>query len=314
MAGTPVIIQQVHSDSKLGTQPEVRETLVTSARISPWEQARRERIVNAYYARHLNAADMDFVSLRNNFQRIASETVETDNMRRGIMLFLPPADGRGQLSVTLFQLITEDLLLKYFRFIGSQWETSRFLRLTQLRATRIIVGLVLYQKQHGKQAEKLEDLVPDILPSVPVDPYSNRLLQYRVSPGELIRWNASPTEEGGHDWWDEIASAPAEGPGAGAPGAAGMPGAAPGQGDDLRRMPGMPPEKPAPLPEKGRSKGGQRIVRAGTGIVWSTGPDTVDNGGTVQMFQPDYAGWYDARSGSDIIFLVPKIAPDLGKK
>ena len=69
------------------------------------------------------------------------------------------------------------------------------------------------------------------------------------------------------------------------------------------------PSKPLPLPEKGKLRGSERIVQPGTGVVWSTGPDTFDNGGVRQNFQPDYAGHYgnSTMQSFDIIFLVPNV-------
>jgi hypothetical protein len=173
-------------------------------------------------------------------------------------------------------------------------ETTRFLRLTQLRGAQLVVGLLLYQKRHsGKPAEQLADLVQDeILPAVPVDPYSNRPFQYRLSKGELIRWRPITAEAGGTDWWEEPA---AVGMGMGAP-------------DGGVAAAGMPEPGPQALPEKGLPTGTHRIVRARWGVVWSTGPDGVDNGGQRQIADLERAGYFWNRTnGEDIIFLAPPV-------
>jgi hypothetical protein len=44
----------------------------------------------------------------------------------------------------------------------------------------------LYQAEKGNPAEKLDDLVPGYLPSMPIEPFSGRPFQFRISKGEKI--------------------------------------------------------------------------------------------------------------------------------
>jgi hypothetical protein len=56
------------------------------------------------------------------------------------------------------------------------------------RAAALQVALRLYQEEAGRPADKLLDLVPKYLKEVPEDPFDNRPFRYRVSQGELLRW------------------------------------------------------------------------------------------------------------------------------
>ncbi len=60
--------------------------------------------------------------------------------------------------------------------------------LAHSRAALLQVALRLYQAEEGKTAERLTDLVPKYLPSVPLDPYDNQPFRYRVSSGEKLAW------------------------------------------------------------------------------------------------------------------------------
>jgi ABC-type transport system involved in multi-copper enzyme maturation permease subunit len=315
----PVIMR--HQQSGNDFEENVLNTLVSAARITPWEERRRERLMNEYYAIHLQGAELDYPTLKANFEKATAQYDRHDERAMITANFLPPVDTDGERALVLWRPFTKDLFFRHIRGPWTSMETYRFLRLTQLRATRIVLALLLYQKLQGRPAEKLADLVPNILPELPIDPYSNRPFQYRVSTGELIVWNSTPPEEGAPVWWephDDIVPAP------GGMGMGGMPGMPAGSGGPP--MPpaaggaGMPPgggaagpaeapPKPPPLPEKGKLRGSERIVQPGTGVVWSTGPDTFDNGGIRQNFQPDYAGHYGNSNmqSFDIIFLVPNV-------
>ena len=48
----------------------------------------------------------------------------------------------------------------------------------RLRETRIRAAIALYERKNGQPPEQLEELVPDILPSVPIDPFSGQPMRY----------------------------------------------------------------------------------------------------------------------------------------
>jgi hypothetical protein len=64
----------------------------------------------------------------------------------------------------------------------SQWERCH------APAAALQVALRLYQEETGRPAERLEDLVPKYLPSVPADPFGGKPFRYRLSRGERIQW------------------------------------------------------------------------------------------------------------------------------
>jgi hypothetical protein len=111
------------------------------------------------------------------------------------------------------------------------------------RAALLEVALRLYRAEKGKAAEQLDDLVPEYLPSVPLDPFDGQPFRYRLSRGEVVKW-------------------PPPGPGATpAASALGQP---------------PPPVSRDPWPDG-------RRVPAGQGILWSVGEDRVDDGGHDQL-------------------------------
>jgi hypothetical protein len=62
----------------------------------------------------------------------------------------------------------------------------------RLIAAELVTAIALYQADHGNNPPaRLDDLVPDYLEAVPLDPYYGRPFEYRISTGELVH---SPTE------------------------------------------------------------------------------------------------------------------------
>jgi ABC-type transport system involved in multi-copper enzyme maturation permease subunit len=55
-------------------------------------------------------------------------------------------------------------------------------------AAALQLALRLYQAEHGKPAESLSALVPQYLPSIPMDPYDGKPFRYRLSKGETLNW------------------------------------------------------------------------------------------------------------------------------
>ncbi len=133
------------------------------------------------------------------------------------------------------------------------------------QAMRIALALRWYQAENGRPAEKLDDLVPKYLPTVPDDPYQKgQPFHYRLSKGERIVW--PPDVPGGP---------PQPIP--------------PGGPPQAPAAPGAPPPPPPTID-----------VPPGQGILWSVGPDEHDDGGVRQARPEGYAG-----PGEDVIFLVP---------
>ena len=111
-------------------------------------------------------------------------------------------------------------------------------------ACRLAVALGLYQLREGKPAQKLEALVPNYLPQLPVDPYSGQAFRCRISKGEIIEF-----------------------------------------------QPGGP---------------ARQVVGTGQGILWSTGPDRVDDGGRRHAGEAPDDDPLWARGGFDLVTVVPR--------
>jgi hypothetical protein len=149
------------------------------------------------------------------------------------------------------------------------------------RAGILKLALRWYQVDNGKPAERLDQLVPTYLPSLPVDPFDpeGKSFRYRLSRGEEIEWPPRPETPG----W----------------------------------TPPPPRTVVVPLPD-GSGRGmptfaaPTRVIPAGQGILWSVGEDKIDDGGHRQTgryegLPIDMGAFYDKQ---DIIYLVPLSAKE----
>jgi hypothetical protein len=59
----------------------------------------------------------------------------------------------------------------------------------RLRVTQIRAGIVLYQKANGRLPDNLDTLCPDLLPSVPIDPFSGKPMRYAKTPDGWKLWS-----------------------------------------------------------------------------------------------------------------------------
>jgi hypothetical protein len=66
--------------------------------------------------------------------------------------------------------------------IFSGWHHYRAHR----RGLYILCALEIYKAKHQKYPEKLSDLAPEIIPDVPLDPFSDQSFIYKVQPGNTI--------------------------------------------------------------------------------------------------------------------------------
>jgi hypothetical protein len=102
----------------------------------------------------------------------------------------------------------------------------------------------LYQAEVGKPAEKLANLVPKYLTSIPLDPFDGKQIRYRLSRGEDLSWPQSAIA-----------------------------------GDQ-----GAAPAGVGAAPDPGREdRPSTRRVPPGQGILWCVGADGRDDGGHSQQ-------------------------------
>ena len=155
-------------DFKPGSWPDGWRIVRIAAAIMPWELARARRIVDLrfqveqqYYAdiQETLAAGKAIRDIRDREWRLndvglnPSAGVDTDFAERMIEAALVGGVG-GE-------------------------ETLLFERETGCRALRLRLALLAYRAQHGKLPPSLTQLVPDELPKLPIDVYSNQPFLYR---------------------------------------------------------------------------------------------------------------------------------------
>ena len=162
-------------------------------------------------------------------------------------------------------------------FVYNRGKPTKLTSVGLERAALLKLALRWYQADNGKPAETLNPLVPKYLPSLPIDPFDpdGKPLRYRLSRGEEIEWPPRPETP---DWTP-------------------------------------PPPRIVVVPSPDGSGGGMptfaaptRMIPPGQGILWSVGPDKIDDDGHRQ------AGGYDGLpldkldviyDKQDIIYLVP---------
>ena len=59
-------------------------------------------------------------------------------------------------------------------------------RLQVRDATEVAIALTLWKRRHGQWPERLEQLVPDLLPAVPPDRADGKPLRYVVRDGQAV--------------------------------------------------------------------------------------------------------------------------------
>lgn len=143
---------------------------------APWERERSRRIVNAVYAARLKAAETNFwekpgapVAFHSSVSRV---DIGTD-----LALTLMESPAIGEL-VTLAEdnSLQQGLLL--------------------IRLTSVGLALGLYERDHGKPATSLQQVVPKYLPQVPIHPFLGRPLEIADVEAGLSEPPAQPGPPG----------------------------------------------------------------------------------------------------------------------
>jgi hypothetical protein len=295
------------------------EALTLLAEQVPWEGERLRRKVNLFSQRLAGALESAFPISRS--PRLLQEKTPAD-MRAAILEEMTLNGPRMQV------------------FMAQRLSFDEKAKLCRARALRIETALVLYQVEQGKVSPALEALVPRYLEALPKDPYSGKGFRYRVSDGEWIEDETGPAlgvsvEMGWHAWFTKAAAEPGV-PVVVEPGDAPPPGGggvgqelpagvgstllyaefeAMNKGSECGTAVGMagfvglwvgPPGQNFLTPAwlvPGLDLGLNRFqpVRPGQGVLWSVGPDGIDDGGRVIVPVVPM----QTNRGIDLVFIVP---------
>jgi len=60
---------------------------------------------------------------------------------------------------------------------------------------KIMVGLKIYKQKYGKYPEKLQLLTPEILPFLPVDPFTGKEFIYRIEKNGFLIYSLGENEK-----------------------------------------------------------------------------------------------------------------------
>jgi hypothetical protein len=100
------------------------------------------------------------------------------------MPVLPPElswQYKGEFSRTNYNML--------LRFNGNQLFRARSMR----EMLRIGLALKIYKCEHGKYPASLQELVPAILPAIPMDPINGKSFGYKLARGNFILKDNSNT-------------------------------------------------------------------------------------------------------------------------
>ncbi|HMC65855.1 MAG TPA: hypothetical protein VKI65_13030 [Gemmataceae bacterium] len=170
--------------------------LIPAAVQAPWEQARRKRIVRAVFAGSLRALEAGYPEVQ------AAERLGTP-AGDPLDIWVPARQGpEASLTYPRLARLVEESALKS---VLPEWRKLYLAELTTLgriRAMRLKLALVLFEAGKGKLPVSLNELLPDYVPTLPLDPFSEQPFHYRISRGERLRpklplfqprpWRAEP--------------------------------------------------------------------------------------------------------------------------
>ncbi len=192
------------------------------------------------------------------------------------------------------------------------------------RASLLLLALRLHRAEKGALPATLDELVPGKLPAVPLDPYDDRPFRYRISKGESIAMEALPPPRpagalviagliGAPGYEIEINSGFYK-PDGHAAGGIDAKVWLPLLLEPLGLLTGIAGHEAAMvklrdagvLPRTEARTFRMLDLPAGRGIVWSVGPDRIDDGGT-RLVDPKTGASNFVRTG-DLIYPVPEPA------
>lgn len=160
----------------------------------PWEEERKLRLWQAVWGGLLRGAETPHWEMPEDFGKLDVGKEVTRQILRG---WLPDAKNPSLTRERLAALLDQSWLADPRLFapvmpLRAAGTRARY----RVDACRLSLALGLHQLQEGKNAKNLTDLVPRYLAELPVDPYSGKSFQYRISDGERIEKAAGDIADG----------------------------------------------------------------------------------------------------------------------
>ncbi len=176
----PPLVETIEAGYKDATS---RVQRFLPGQLAPWEWERWNRVVNWLFAGWKRTATLDYRTAVGLAAPPGTPTPPSTLLEAWVPP-LPQADvarDREKLRRAVGGN-TESLVW----WISDEMFSEEFRTLACWRAARLQIALLLFEHEHGKPAERLADLVPTILPELPLDPFNGEQFRYRVSKGEHI--------------------------------------------------------------------------------------------------------------------------------
>jgi len=166
------------------------------------------------------------------------------------------------------------------------------------RATLLKLAIRQFELGEGRVPQKLQELVPKYLPKLPGDPFSKSSFRYRISAGETIpglkdRESELPAPPPGANFSGEEYQALA--------GAFGGAVCWPLLPDWLQAEEPGGPFGSVPIDWERLKKPAELDAQNGQPILWSVGPDRIDDRGMTANPRPT-----QGQRGGDLVYVVPR--------
>jgi hypothetical protein len=152
--------------------------------------------INDYFDELADAMrNPDPAARTHRLQELAGQgtPITQDRMAFGLQSYV---FGRPQASRDFAQLVIGNIFEYY-----PKWFESQTNAVARLAAAQTGFALAVYQREHGAYPESLAALVPDLLPTIPVDPWSGKELIYRRKDDGFVIYSVGPNQrdDGGGD-------------------------------------------------------------------------------------------------------------------
>jgi hypothetical protein len=153
------------------------------AQLAPWEWERWSRIIDWLFAGWKRTEMLDY---RTAIELAEPAGTPTPPYTRFQSWLPPDPQANTQREREKLRSAVGSVGERWPYWISDEMFSQEPWTLACWRGARLQIALLLYEREHGKPADHLNDLVPAILDAVPADPFGNGPFHYRVSQGEQI--------------------------------------------------------------------------------------------------------------------------------